>query len=269
METLSTLARDESPLPKLKKCNRCGAEKPFTLAQWGSKVPGKPSGGLCRPCEALRKRENDVQRRNRDKKAALVGKQNAARVLEQNEKRAALKAKVAALAAAKAPATLKGMGIEEALRDGAQIVNANAAAIVLLVAEYAKDPDSPHHEWALKLMAERAIPAKLFTEVGLHAAGVGGQGKDGAKAPTVHINVIAAPGPGHQQPAITVKAIEERAEHEPAVCDVLQVEPPVEAREAGGEPGPADDADADGAGLPAPGQEGGDSAGRAALADLL
>lgn len=269
METLSTLARDESPLPKLKKCNRCGAEKPFTLAQWGSKVPGKPSGGLCRPCEALRKRENDVQRRNRDKGVALAKQMSVAKLQEQNEKRAALKAKVAALAAAKAPATLKGMGIEEALRDGAQIVNANAAAIVLLVAEYAKDPDSPHHEWALKLMAERAIPAKLFTEVGLHAAGVGGQGKDGAKAPTVHINVIAAPGPGHQQPAITVKAIEERAEHEPAVCDVLQVEPPVEAREAGGEPGPADDADADGAGLPAPGQEGGDSARREALADLL
>ena len=70
-------------------------------------------------------------------------------------------------------------------------LSGNAVEVLERVAEYARDPSSPHHEWALKFMAERAMPLKMAQEAQLDAAGLSAS-STAPRAPEVHIHIGAA-----------------------------------------------------------------------------
>jgi hypothetical protein len=74
------------------------------------------------------------------------------------------------------------------------VLNEYAPAVMARLLEYFEDPDSPHHHWAIELMAERILPRKLYEELGGQAAGVGALTD---KRPTFILNVTttgAQPG---------------------------------------------------------------------------
>lgn len=52
------------------------------------------------------------------------------------------------------------------IRDGHAIVAKNSKALFETLMSYALDPKSEHHAWALKLLAERALPAGYFKTLG-------------------------------------------------------------------------------------------------------
>lgn len=70
----------------------------------------------------------------------------------------------------------------------------HAAEVIARVAEYARDPSSEHHAWALKFMAERVLPERLAQESMLAAAGL--RDKDGGAkaAPSITINIAPTNG---------------------------------------------------------------------------
>ena len=72
---------------------------------------------------------------------------------------------------------LRQLDVARALRVGSERLNEAAQGILATILEYAANAQSPHHEWALKLVAERVIPKKLYEDLGGQAAGIkAGQG---------------------------------------------------------------------------------------------
>jgi hypothetical protein len=70
-------------------------------------------------------------------------------------------------------------------------LSSHSVKVLERVAEYASDPTSDHHEWALKFMAERALPLKLAQDAQMDAAGLRPDSVT-PRAPEVHIHVGAA-----------------------------------------------------------------------------
>jgi hypothetical protein len=70
-------------------------------------------------------------------------------------------------------------------------LSSHSVKVLERVAEYANDPTSLHHEWALKFMAERAMPLKLAQEAQMDAAGLV-ERSSAPRAPEVHIHVGAS-----------------------------------------------------------------------------
>lgn len=191
--TLADLIGTE-PLPTdaVRKCKQCAEVKPFAASHWRTEPNGKPRGWMCKACDS--KRSSRKARRRTEVAQALrnaaAGGGGTAPI--HNETRAAVAAQLDAT---------------EALRAGVRKVNDTAGRVLAKVFEYALDPASPHHEWALKMVAERVMPAKLFAELGL--AGAGLTAKGGQAAPNVQIIVQAAqPSTVPVPAAITVRATE-------------------------------------------------------------
>lgn len=67
----------------------------------------------------------------------------------------------------------KRHSVATALDAGVDYVNRHAETILTRLVHYVNTPESPHHEWALRLLAERVIPAKAFTSLAEREAGVG------------------------------------------------------------------------------------------------
>ena len=87
--------------------------------------------------------------------------------------------------------------IARALSLGSQRINDVAGGILETIIEYAMNQMSPHHEWAIRLIAERVIPKKLYEDLGAQAAGI--KGGPGGERPTVNIIIqpaIVRPAPG-------------------------------------------------------------------------
>jgi hypothetical protein len=90
--------------------------------------------------------------------------------------------------------TIRQLDVARALRVGADRLNEAAGGILATILEYASNTQSPHHEWALRLIAERVIPRKLYEDLGSQAAGI----KEGKGTVRPSITVIvqqAAPLP--------------------------------------------------------------------------
>jgi len=181
--------------PPMRKCKHCAETKPFAPATWVT-YTGKTQGWMCKACDAAR---SSRKARRRTEVARALRKQAAGGDPGIPQTRAATKAAVAAQ-----------LDATSALREGVRKVNDTAGRVLAKVFEYALDPASPHHEWALKMVAERVMPTKMFAELGLAAAGAAGSRAGG---PSIQINVLpAAPvAPPDLRPAITVVPIERGA----------------------------------------------------------
>jgi hypothetical protein len=75
-----------------------------------------------------------------------------------------------------------------AVEAGTAVAREAAADIVALVVSYAKDPSSPNHSWAAKLIAERVLPVRAYNSL------VATEAKSEASKPPsrVVINIIPA-----------------------------------------------------------------------------
>jgi hypothetical protein len=98
---------------------------------------------------------------------------------------------------------LRQLEIVQALRAGAQYLNEQARTILDTLFIYVADPTHPHHEWALKLVAERLMPRKLYEDLGAKDAGI--MAGEGSQRPSVTIIVQPATAPAPvESPAVRV-----------------------------------------------------------------
>jgi hypothetical protein len=98
---------------------------------------------------------------------------------------------------------LRQLEIATALRSGAEGLNQRAAGILATLFGYAEKADHPHHEWALRLLAERILPRKLYEDLGGQAAGI--KTGQGTIRPAVNIIIQPAAGPGQAGQSFTIE----------------------------------------------------------------
>lgn len=81
------------------------------------------------------------------------------------------------------------------MRIAAARVNAMAPTVIACIEDYVNDRDHPRHAWALELVADRLLPQRLYTGLGLRDAGL--RGEDGEelgvnRGPRIQINILPA-----------------------------------------------------------------------------
>lgn len=201
---------DEQPAaPKTKVCKLCRERKPFDTLNWRTQW-GQPSGALCRPCYATGDQKGKENRRAAAKKARATGMVSLADESIKGKKKKYVSSW------GKKPGELgyKQLELAHALKAGASLLNTKAHEILQKLADYAEDATSPHHEWVLKLLAERILPKKVFEELGVQAMGLNPSVPGGAR-PIINIMVNPAVVPVHDAVADIVDAtVIERSEHE-------------------------------------------------------
>ena len=174
-ETASAPPGADHPQEK-RTCAKCSAEKVVTPETWpyrkGRTGQYQAHGARCLECEKKRKAEYEARR---DKIAVAI--QTPPPDKEKGDKRK------------------ERLDVTAALKAGGHVLNTYAPSALARLLEYAEDPESEHHQWALELLLQRILPRKLFEELGGQAAGVGALTD---KRPQVIVNVLptggAAPG---------------------------------------------------------------------------
>ena len=187
-------------------CISCKEIKPFTVEHW-PEMEGRPSGKRCRLCERAYKKIFD-RKAKQTRVAARIQQQVAL------EGTPAMPASMPTVPESKAnlpvELPLRQLEITKALRVGAALLNSKAQEILERLIGYAASPASPHHEWALRLIAERLLPKKLYEDLGAKDAGIK-VGEGGGYRPSVTIIVQPATVPTPGEPP-AVKVIDGEAE---------------------------------------------------------
>lgn len=187
---------ENTPAPgnaETRLCLKCSASFPFTIEFFPS-LMGKPHGVLCRTCAKKRRK-------------AYETKYQQERIAERNKRAAAAAAAapppasggvVAEVAAARS-LDLASAESQLAAKMRAEIASLNEAApaIVATILAHAKNPRHPLHEWALKFIADRVMPKKLYDDLGAQAAG--SKAGKGALRPSVTV-IIQQTGPAPADP---------------------------------------------------------------------
>lgn len=186
----------------------CKQPKPFTDDFWRTDRKGLATGTTCSKClraqrtvreEALRaelKAVNHPALRTLPSPSAAKKSKSVAR-----ERAVILAARMAVTPTGEnfSPAQLSPTKISTAaaLKHGADVIVREAKSVLELLSLYARDPESPHHEWALQLFADRILPQRAFAQLAIKEAGL--EEKGGAM-PRVTLNVFttgpANPGDG-------------------------------------------------------------------------
>lgn len=168
-------------------------------------VHGVRKGAFCKPCAAARKRDFEAKRRK-----------------ERVAARAAGTATLDGVPAERIPGKHSGirlptelptrhLAISKALRGAAEVLNDNAESIIRTIVGYVNDARSPHHEWAMRLLAERVLPKGLYDDLGRQEAGIGAGLAGG---PRIMINILPS-GPAQPTPnvnVVEVQALPDRSE---------------------------------------------------------
>ncbi len=166
--------------PEERTCRRCNDRKVLSPESWPYKKnkAGEYAahGNSCLLCERKRKQEYEDRR---DKIAAMVADVPAAPIRGHTADKLKQKAAV----------NESKLDVAKALKAGARTLNEYASSALARLLEYAEDPDSEHHIWALEIMVQRILPRKLFEELGGQAAGVGSLND---KRPIFQVNVLPA-----------------------------------------------------------------------------
>jgi len=180
-------------------CTLCEQIKPYTTEHFPV-YKAHAHGNVCRMCAKNRRR--DKERIYKQKRVA-ARTYNLATLVETSLTPTA-KAPVVSKSGhpEKGELPMRQLDVAKALRHGAAALNEQAQGILITVFEYAANSASPHHEWALRLIAERIIPRKLYEDLGSAAAGIkAGQGN---VRPAVTIIVQPATVPAPAEPFVQV-----------------------------------------------------------------
>lgn len=173
-------------------CDTCKIEKPWTLEHWPEQK-GKPRPPRCRTCQ-------------RDYKRLFDKRAVKERVAARTQQAASLTGPVTPPASGGAVSTsrdalpgelpLRQLDAAKALREGAIVLNRQAQTILATLMFYVDDPTHPHHEWALKLVAERLLPKKLYEDLGAKDAGIlAGEGQSRPSVTIIVQPATIAPAP--------------------------------------------------------------------------
>lgn len=173
----------------------------FTPTNWPS-TRGRPAGHVCRLCARKRKLDFDGKYKTRRVAARTQTLESLAGIMTAPASELVVSQ---AKDVTKVEGSIRRLEIAKALRAGAKRLNDHAGTVLDTVFAYAADKTSPHHEWALKLVAERVIPRKLYEDLGAQEAGIEA-GAGGAHRPSVTIIVQPATAPA---PAGTIRVINE------------------------------------------------------------
>lgn len=163
----------ESSAPRdNRNCKMCGFEKPYTPEHWPS-TRGKARGNVCLPCMKVYHRQ-----RRRNLRPRVAARTQSIGELAETTLSAPARAKAVSKVESQMPveAKLQKLNAARALSAGAGRINEQARHVLDTLFAYIDDPTSPHHEWALRLVAERVLPRKLYENLGDLAAGIKGQG---------------------------------------------------------------------------------------------
>lgn len=184
------MERTDNTPPAVRVCSGCKEEKPYTTEYYPA-LHGAIYGSLCRVCRRQRLKARTVKQGQVASSpvtlADLIGSEDSPAKASQLP--ATRKAKGGSKALRKAD-------IGMALQAGADALNKNAQSVLERVLAYAADPKSLHHEWALKLAADRLFPKKMYQDLGEQAAGSSGNaGRDKRPAVTVIIQPATVPAP--------------------------------------------------------------------------
>jgi hypothetical protein len=176
-------------------------------------------GGLrCKPCiaEGEKRRKASAMAELRAAGHPALQTLPTAKEAEKSKEAKAQRARILAARMAVAHAT-GGLDVTKlsptklstaaALKHGADVIVREAPKVLSLLAHYASDPESPHHEWALQLFADRILPQRAFAALAIKEAGL--EEKGGA-TPRVTINVIAS-RPEQEQGRV-IEVVPERSE---------------------------------------------------------
>ena len=189
----------------MRRCGGCGVEMPYTTEYYVSSN-GKPYGTHCRPCSRKRKRDYDVAAKAKRAAARAAGQVS----LTDTTKPPAGGTAVSTSRDAKpGELSLRQLDVAKALRVGAARLNESVEGILATILEYAGNTQSPHHEWALKLVAERVIPKKLYEDLGGQAAGL--KAGQGTVRPSITV-IVQQAAPAQPDPLQGVKIIEGNSE---------------------------------------------------------
>lgn len=198
---------DETGTP-LRACNSCAKSFPFTLEFWPANGKREPKGGRCRICVSAEKKIFD---RNAREKRVAARTQQAATLTENVPAPASAGAVSTSKDRLPGELPLRQLEVVKALREGAQFLNGVAKTTLDTLAYYLGDVTHPHHEWAIKFVADRLLPKKLYEDLGAKEAGVFRAGDGAASRPSVTIIVQPAAVPGPAEPIPTVQVIEGEA----------------------------------------------------------
>ena len=188
---------------KTRRCVICNLDMPRTTEYWPAR-DGKAFGAVCRLC--VRNRKRDFDRKYRQMRVA-ARTQSLASLADAAVPPASGRAVSASSNAKPGELPIKQLEIARALRVGAAKLNEAAEGILVTILEYASNSQSPHHEWALKLIAERVIPRKLYEDLGGQAAGI--KAGQGTVRPAVTI-IVQPATPAAAVPSVVVEGESER-----------------------------------------------------------
>jgi hypothetical protein len=188
----------ETPPTAMRVCVRCEQARPFTIEHWPNQG-GSAKGNVCRLCSRQRKRDFDkVYKQTR----VAARTQSLATLADAPAVPASTGLVSTARDAKEGELPMNQLQVATALRVGAKRLNESAQGILETILEYAANTQSPHHEWALKLIAERVIPRKLYEDLGSQAAGI--KAGQGSIRPAVTIIVQPAALPAPVEPFVRV-----------------------------------------------------------------
>lgn len=178
------------------RCSKCAGSFPHTAEFWPLSK-GEPRRDICKKCNRERFKTYNSKKYKADKLRQDLAVGTAPQPMPpESTNLPAIPGK-------------RRLQIGTALNIGADYVNRHAASILDRVIFYANHPESPHHEWALRMLADRVLPSKLYSDIGAAEAGVG---KDtGSHRPPVTIIIQPAnPAvPNGSARVVTVQPIEE------------------------------------------------------------
>jgi hypothetical protein len=183
-----------------RECSRCGEISLYTIDNWPN-AAGRAVGTVCRLCSRDRKRDFDRKYRQEQVTART---QSLAELAEIK----AASVSVGAVSTTK-PGKLTDLPFRElevtkALRAGARKMGEKAESILAILFSYAEDPKSVHHEWAVKFIVQRAMPEKMFQELGIQAAGVKAGGGGNRPSVTIIVQPATAPAAGSEARVIDI-----------------------------------------------------------------
>jgi len=207
-----TDAGNAGPEAGAQVCIDCLRSYPLTMEYWP--VRGASMGKRCRVCAREAKRKFDEQ--DKQRKAAADATAKASTFVPTSETAVMTQGAVAEGAEVALP--LRQTAITKALREGVRFMNAEAPTVLATLFVYIADPTHPHHEWAIKFVAERLLPRKMFESLGAKAAGIDVESGGNKPLVTIIVQPATIPQPG-EPPSVKVIEGEVVREDEPEEDD--------------------------------------------------